>query len=54
MKNTIYYQNKEHGNILTLEEMIAEWQELYDGGDPTNPLGWQEYYTQLNQPSWGF
>lgn len=42
---TIYYQNKECGNLLTYPEMLQEWQELYDGGDPTNPIGWTEYYT---------
>ena len=41
----IYYMNREHGNILTYKEMIQEWAELYDGGDPTNPVGWIEYYT---------
>lgn len=40
-----YYQNRECGNILTYREMLAEWAELYDGGDPTNPIGWMEYYT---------
>lgn len=42
---TYYYQNRECGNILTYPEMLKEWAELYDGGDPTNPCGWMEYYT---------
>ena len=25
-------------------EMLKEWAELYDGGDPTNPTSWMEYY----------
>ena len=45
MKSIYYYRNRECGNLLTFEEMLAEWKELYDGGDPTNPLGWMEYYT---------
>ena len=42
---TYYYQNRECGNILTYPEMLAEWAELYDGGDPTNPTSWMEHYT---------
>lgn len=38
------YMNKEHGNVLTYKEMLEEWNELYDGGDDTNPVGWDEYY----------
>ncbi len=44
---TIYYQNIECGNILTRAEMLAEWADLYDGGDPTNPLDWMEHYICL-------
>ena len=41
----IYYMNRECGNILTYPEMLAEWAELYDGGDPTNATSWMEHYT---------
>lgn len=41
----IYYMNRECGNILTYPEMLAEWAELYDGGDPTNLTSWMEHYT---------
>lgn len=41
----IYYMNRECGNILTYPEMLAEWAELYDGGDPTNVTSWMEHYT---------
>ena len=41
----MYYQNRECGNLLTYLGMLKEWAELYDGGDPTNPCGWMEYYT---------
>lgn len=33
----VYYMNRECGNILTYPEMLAEWAELYDGGDPHKP-----------------
>ena len=42
---TYYYQNRECGSILTYPAMLKEWAELYDGGDPTNPTSWMEYYT---------
>lgn len=43
------YMNKEHGNILTKSEMLNEWEELYDGGDETNPIPWTEYYTEYTE-----
>ena len=42
-----YYMNKEHGNILTRDEMLEEFAELYDGGDPTNGINWPEYYVYI-------
>jgi hypothetical protein len=47
MKNSLY-MNKEHGYILTYEEMREEFKELYDGGDPTNCVNWEEYYTKMD------
>ena len=44
---TYYYQNRECGNILTYPEMLKEFAELYDGGDPTNACSWTEYYKCL-------
>jgi hypothetical protein len=42
------YQNREAGNIfLTYREMMQEAAELYDIGDPTNPLDWSEYYDEI-------
>ena len=37
MNNKRIFQNKECGNILTHDEMIKEFREMYDGDDPTNP-----------------
>lgn len=42
-----YYQNIECGNILTHDEMLKEFAELYDGGDPTNCASWSEYYIYI-------
>ena len=43
-----WFQNIECGNILTYQEMLQEFMELYDGGDPTNPLGWEEHYRHIS------
>ena len=43
----MYYQNRECGNILTYSEMLKEWAELYDGGDPTNPARWEDHYRYI-------
>lgn len=45
----ILYMNNENGNVLTHKEMLKEWNEFYDGGDDTNPAGWDEYYTAIHQ-----
>ena len=45
----IEFMSKENGNVLNYNEMIEEWKELYDGGDDTNPVGWDEYYTPTYQ-----
>ena len=42
-----WFQNIECGNILTYEEMIAEFLEMYDGGDPTNPARWEDHYQYI-------
>lgn len=44
MRSKWIFQNRECGNILTYDEMIEEYREMYDGDDPTNPFGWEEYY----------
>ena len=45
----IIFMNNENGNVLNYKGMLDEWKELYDGGDDTNPVGWNEYYTALHQ-----
>ena len=44
MRSEWVFQNRECGNILTYNEMIEEYCEMYDGDDPTNPLDWEIYY----------
>ena len=45
----IEFMSKENGNVLNYNEMIEEWKELYDGGDDTNPVGWDEYYIPIHR-----
>lgn len=45
----IQFMSKENGNILTYKEMLEEWEELYDGGDDTNPISWDEYYAPIHE-----
>lgn len=40
------YMNRETGEVLTYKEMLTQFAEEYDGDDPTNALGWQEYYEE--------
>lgn len=42
------YQNIECGNILTKEEMQKEGAEMYDLGDDTNALSFDEYYRKAS------
>lgn len=45
----ILFMNDENGNVLPYKEMLKEWNELYDGGDDTNPESWEEHYTALHK-----
>ena len=45
----VMFVSKENGNVLTHKEMLKEWEELYDGGDDTNPIGWDEYYMSIHE-----
>lgn len=39
------YMNKETGEVfLSEKEMLEDFRECYDGGDPTNPITWDECY----------
>lgn len=41
------YVNKGTGEVLTRSQMKRQFFQMYDGGAPTNPLGWNEYYDEL-------
>lgn len=41
------YMNKETGEVLSKHEMLEQFRDDYDGGDPTNPLGWGEYFDEI-------
>ena len=32
------FVNKQTGEVLTLKDMLEEWRNEYDGGDPSNSL----------------
>lgn len=44
------FVNKQTGEVLTLKDMLEEWRNEYDGGDPSNSLGLEEYYERLEEP----
>lgn len=47
MRNWLF-MNREHGHVLTYSEMLEEFMEEYDGGDPTNPAHWEDYYEHID------
>lgn len=48
MRSKWIFQNRECGNILTYDEMIEEFREMYDGDDPTNIVNWETYYKLID------
>ena len=42
-----FYTSLETGEMLSRQAMLYQWSELYDGGDPTNPVGWDEHYAEV-------
>ena len=41
------YINKETGEVFrSYKAMLEDWREKYDGGDPTNPIPYTEYYNE--------
>lgn len=42
-----FYMNKETGEVLSHQAMLAQYAEDYDGGDQTNACGADEYYIKL-------
>ena len=41
------YMNLQTGELLTRDEMLKQFEEEYDGFDPTNNLRISEYYKEV-------
>lgn len=41
------YMNRQTGELLTRREMLRQFAEDYDGDDPTNAVGWNEYFEEV-------
>lgn len=42
-----FYVNRETGEMLSRQMMLKQFDEEYDGDDPTNGVGWDEYYEEV-------
>lgn len=42
-----FYMNRETGELLSRQMMLKQFSEEYDGDDPTNSIGWDEYYEEV-------
>ena len=42
-----FYVNKETGEKLSRQLILQQFEEEYDGGDPCNCIGWNEYYDEV-------
>lgn len=42
-----FYINKATGEILSRQAMLRQFSDEYDGGDPANALGCEEYYEEV-------
>lgn len=42
-----FYMNRETGEVLSRQMMLKQFAEEYDGDDPTNAVGWDEYYEEV-------
>ena len=43
----IGYMNIETGDLLSRNDMLSQFKTEYDGDDPTNSVGWDEYYEEV-------
>ncbi len=41
------YVDLSTGEVVTRSEMLELFAEMFDGDDPTNALGWQEYFMEV-------
>jgi hypothetical protein len=42
-----FYMNRETGEVLSRQAMLRQFDYDYDGGDVTNPIGFEEYYEEV-------
>ena len=45
MKEILYYDNR--GQLFTYREAMEIFKKRYDGGDNTNPIPFEEYFTRV-------
>lgn len=46
MRNWLF-MNKELGTVQNYVDSMTEYIEMYDGGDPTNPMRFEDYYKHV-------
>ena len=42
-----FYVNRETGEMVSRQTMLAQFREEYDGDDPTNGIGYEEYFEEV-------
>ncbi len=45
MKEVLYYDNR--GQLFTYKEAMEIFRNEYDGGDPSNAVPFEEYFTRI-------
>lgn len=45
MKEVLYYDNR--GQLFTYKEAMEIFRNEYDGGDPSNAVPFEEYFTKI-------
>ena len=45
MKEVLYYDNR--GQLFTYQEAMEIFRNEYDGGDPSNAVPFEEYFTRI-------
>ena len=45
MKEVLYYDNR--GQLFTYQEAMEIFRNEYDGGDPSNAVPFEEYFTKI-------
>lgn len=50
LRRVCYYMNTETGELLTIEEAMDQFENEYDGFDPTNILTFEDIYVPWSRP----